>query len=169
MPEKSKPPSKDPAIEQLMRRNRVWVESKNIEDPEYFPTLGRGQSPTYLYIGCSDSRVSISSLTGLDLGHVFVHRNIANMVGTWIFGRHAVAVFVNPFWKFVCCSSCLTLLACLYIYQCRPIWICCQSLRMPWNTWKCSTFLWRVITTVVACELQSRRRITVQSSVLGCR
>ena len=97
MPEKSKPPSKDPAIEQLMRRNRVWVESKNIEDPEYFPTLGRGQSPTYLYIGCSDSRVSISSLTGLDLGHVFVHRNIANMVGTWIFGRHAVAVFVNPF------------------------------------------------------------------------
>lgn len=81
MPEKSKQPRKDPAIQELMKRNREWVENKNKEDPEFFSILGQGQSPTYLYIGCSDSRVSISNLTGLDLGHVFVHRNVANMVG----------------------------------------------------------------------------------------
>jgi len=81
VPEKeSKPPRQDPAIQQLVKNNREWVERKNKEDPEYFPALGRGQSPEFLYIGCSDSRVSISSLTGMDLGHLFVHRNIANMV-----------------------------------------------------------------------------------------
>lgn len=80
MPEKtSQPPTDDPAIQQLIRDNRAWVESKS-KDPEYFAALGRGQAPEFLYIGCSDSRVAISSLTGLDLGHVFVHRNIANMV-----------------------------------------------------------------------------------------
>ena len=83
-PEKVKPPHIDPAIQQLMRDNRQWVETKNKENPEYFEALGRGQQPDFLYIGCSDSRVGISSLTGLDLGHVFVHRNIANMVGTSI-------------------------------------------------------------------------------------
>jgi len=80
LPEKSKPPRQDPAIQQLVKNNREWVERKNKEDPEYFPALGRGQAPDFLYIGCSDSRVSISSLTGMDLGHLFVHRNIANMV-----------------------------------------------------------------------------------------
>ena len=77
----SKPPVTDPAIEKLIRANRQWVSTKNADDPEYFQALGKGQKPDFLYIGCSDSRVSISSLTGLDLGHVFVHRNIANMVG----------------------------------------------------------------------------------------
>ena len=79
----SKPPVTDPAIEKLIRANRQWVSTKNADDPEYFQALGQGQKPDFLYIGCSDSRVSISSLTGLDLGHVFVHRNIANMVGKW--------------------------------------------------------------------------------------
>jgi len=79
LPEKSKPPPTDPAIEELIRNNRAWVDSKR-QDPEYFRALGRGQAPEFLYFGCSDSRVAISSLTGLDLGHVFVHRNIANMV-----------------------------------------------------------------------------------------
>ena len=81
MPEKSKQPRKDPAIQELMQRNREWVERVNKEDPEFFYTLGQGQSQKYLYIGCSDSRVSISNLTGLALGEVFVHRNVANMVG----------------------------------------------------------------------------------------
>ena len=81
LPEKSKPPVVDPAIQKLIHDNRQWVETKNQEDPEFFKALGKGQEPDFLYIGCSDSRVSISSLTGLDLGHVFVHRNIANMVG----------------------------------------------------------------------------------------
>jgi Carbonic anhydrase len=70
----------DAAIETLMKHNRDWVDRTNQEDPDFFPELGKGQSPEYLYIGCSDSRVAISALTGLNLGEVFVHRNIANMV-----------------------------------------------------------------------------------------
>jgi len=88
MPEKDRffqKPSEDPDIAQLIKNNREWVERKGKEDPEYFPALGRGQSPEFLYIGCSDSRVSISSLTGMDLGHLFVHRNIANMVGELLY------------------------------------------------------------------------------------
>lgn len=79
----SEPSGEDPAIEQLINNNREWVKSKGEEDPDFFPALGRGQQPDFLYIGCSDSRVSISALTGMDLGHMFVHRNIANMVGTF--------------------------------------------------------------------------------------
>jgi carbonic anhydrase len=70
----------DPAIERLFVHNRGWVDRINEEDPTYFPKLGSGQSPDYLYIGCSDSRVSITSLTGLQMGEVFVHRNVANLV-----------------------------------------------------------------------------------------
>jgi Carbonic anhydrase len=70
----------DPAIETLMQHNRAWVDKTNQIDPDFFPQLGKGQSPEYLYIGCSDSRVAISALTGLSIGEVFVHRNIANMV-----------------------------------------------------------------------------------------
>lgn len=71
---------KDPAIERLFEKNRAWVKRVNEEDPEFFPTLAKGQSPDYLYIGCSDSRVAISDLTGCEMGELFVHRNIANMV-----------------------------------------------------------------------------------------
>jgi carbonic anhydrase len=71
---------RDPAIERLFEKNRAWVKRVNEEDPDFFPTLGKGQSPDYLYIGCSDSRVAISDLTGVGMGELFVHRNIANMV-----------------------------------------------------------------------------------------
>lgn len=70
----------DIALESLFVKNREWVDKVNAEDPNFFPKLGQGQSPDYLYIGCSDSRVSISSLIGLEMGELFVHRNIANMV-----------------------------------------------------------------------------------------
>ena len=70
----------DPAIERLFRKNRAWVERVNNEDPTFFPELGKGQSPDYLYIGCSDSRVAVNDLTGVEMGELFVHRNIANMV-----------------------------------------------------------------------------------------
>jgi carbonic anhydrase len=70
----------DPAIEALFARNRDWRERISKEDPSFFPTLAKGQSPEFLYIGCSDSRVAISDLTGVQLGQLFVHRNIANMV-----------------------------------------------------------------------------------------
>ena len=74
------PTPTDPAIERLFVRNRKWVAEINEQDPYYFPNLGSGQHPEYLYIGCSDSRVSIASLTGLQMGEVFVHRNVANLV-----------------------------------------------------------------------------------------
>ncbi|CAB9509941.1 anhydrase 2 [Seminavis robusta] len=70
----------DPALERLFKHNREWVDKVNKEDPNFFPKLGSGQSPEFLYIGCSDSRVEISSLIGLEMGELFVHRNIANMV-----------------------------------------------------------------------------------------
>jgi carbonic anhydrase len=76
----SDPTKTDPAIERLFIQNRAWVAKVNEEDPTYFPKLGSGQAPEYLYIGCSDSRVSITSLTGLQMGEVFVHRNVANLV-----------------------------------------------------------------------------------------
>ncbi len=50
------------------------------EDPEYFEKLSKGQNPEYLYIGCSDSRVTAEDLMGVQPGEVFIHRNIANMV-----------------------------------------------------------------------------------------
>lgn len=80
--DQSQPPNKkeEPALEKLFHSNAKWVKKMNDKDPEYFPKLASGQSPDFLYIGCSDSRVSITDLTGVDLGELFVHRNIANLV-----------------------------------------------------------------------------------------
>lgn len=65
---------------QLFHNNKKWVQQKLMEDPEYFTKLGKGQSPDYLWIGCSDSRVPANEITGTQPGEMFVHRNIANMV-----------------------------------------------------------------------------------------
>ncbi|HRG54235.1 MAG TPA: carbonate dehydratase [Bacteroidia bacterium] len=65
---------------QLFHNNKKWVQHKLSEDPEYFTKLGKGQSPDYLWIGCSDSRVPANEITGTQPGDMFVHRNIANMV-----------------------------------------------------------------------------------------
>ena len=70
----------DPALERLFVNNRAWVDRVNKEDSGFFPELAKGQSPDFLYIGCADSRVSITKLVGADLGELFVHRNVANMV-----------------------------------------------------------------------------------------
>ena len=67
-------------IEQIFANNRVWVAEKLAVDPNYFDNLSRGQSPEFLYIGCSDSRVTAEDLMGVMPGEVFIHRNIANMV-----------------------------------------------------------------------------------------
>jgi carbonic anhydrase len=67
-------------IAQLFARNRVWAERMRASDPEFFSGLARQQSPQYLWIGCSDSRVPANQITGLAPGEVFVHRNIANVV-----------------------------------------------------------------------------------------
>lgn len=66
--------------EDLFENNRKWAEHWKKDDPEYFVKLAREQSPEYLYIGCSDSRVPANEIIGLDPGEVFVHRNIANVV-----------------------------------------------------------------------------------------
>ena len=63
----------------LLSGNRKWVDAKLKEDPEYFKTLAKGQSPEVLWIGCSDSRVPANEVTGTKPGEVFVHRNIANV------------------------------------------------------------------------------------------
>ena len=67
-------------IEPILDNNRKWVEEQRAADPDFFNRLADGQQPKYLFIGCSDSRVPASAITGTGPGEMFVHRNIANMV-----------------------------------------------------------------------------------------
>lgn len=64
----------------LFDRNRAWAAKIKSEDPEFFTKLSIQQTPQYLWIGCSDSRVSASQIVGLLPGEVFVHRNVGNLV-----------------------------------------------------------------------------------------
>jgi carbonic anhydrase len=64
----------------LLEGNRKYAMEKKHDDPEYFKKLSLGQSPEYLWIGCSDSRVPANEVTGTSSGEIFVHRNIANLV-----------------------------------------------------------------------------------------
>nr|7CXY_A Chain A, Carbonic anhydrase [Aspergillus fumigatus Af293]7CXY_B Chain B, Carbonic anhydrase [Aspergillus fumigatus Af293] len=66
--------------ERIFENNRAWVATKMKDDPAFFEKLSAGQTPEYLYIGCSDSRVPANEIMGLEAGEVFVHRNIANLV-----------------------------------------------------------------------------------------
>lgn len=68
------------SYERLFVNNEKWIADRTKEDPEYFQKLAKGQTPQYLFIGCSDSRVPANEITGTDAGEMFVHRNIANMV-----------------------------------------------------------------------------------------
>ncbi|KFY24754.1 hypothetical protein V491_02039 [Pseudogymnoascus sp. VKM F-3775] len=65
---------------QLLKNNRSWAVTQREKDPEYFKKLAEGQSPEYLWIGCSDSRIPAEQITGMQPGEAFVHRNIANLV-----------------------------------------------------------------------------------------
>lgn len=69
-------------LDELFDRNVAWAEAKTRRDPTFFRRLAEQQSPKYLWIGCSDSRVTANDVLGLDPGEVFVHRNIANIVHT---------------------------------------------------------------------------------------
>ena len=71
-----------PDLEILLQNNRNWAERVRQEDPEFFPRLANQQKPKYLWIGCSDSRVPANQITGLVPGEVFVHRNVANVIGS---------------------------------------------------------------------------------------
>ena len=68
------------STQKLFDNNRAWVESVTRDDPGFFGRLAHQQSPEYLWIGCSDSRVPANQIIGLAPGEVFVHRNIANVV-----------------------------------------------------------------------------------------
>ncbi len=66
--------------DQLFQNNRDWAARITENDPQFFAKLAAQQTPDYMWIGCSDSRVSASELLGLLPGELFVHRNIANVV-----------------------------------------------------------------------------------------
>jgi carbonic anhydrase len=63
----------------LFEKNEEWVHSKTTLDPAYFQNLAKDQSPDYLWIGCSDSRVPANEVVGLEPGELLVHRNVANV------------------------------------------------------------------------------------------
>src|SRR5512136_2924692 len=67
-------------LSHLLENNRAWAEDLLQRDPHFFDKLARLQTPQYLWIGCSDSRVPANQITGLAPGEVFVHRNVANVV-----------------------------------------------------------------------------------------
>jgi carbonic anhydrase len=67
-------------LKHLFDRNREWAESIRRQEPGFFAELSRQQSPGYLWIGCSDSRVPANQIVGLLPGELFVHRNVANVV-----------------------------------------------------------------------------------------
>ncbi len=67
-------------FDKIFENNKKWITEKLSVDPEYFNKLSKGQHPEFLYIGCSDSRVTAEDLMGLQPGEVFIHRNVANLV-----------------------------------------------------------------------------------------
>lgn len=68
------------SIDQIFENNKAWVNEKLSSNAHYFEDLAKGQQPEFLYIGCSDSRVTAEDLMGVMPGEVFIHRNIANLV-----------------------------------------------------------------------------------------
>jgi len=67
-------------LDHLFHNNREWARGIRQQDPEFFLKLAQQQSPAYLWIGCSDSRVPANQIVGLAPGELFVHRNVANLV-----------------------------------------------------------------------------------------
>ncbi len=67
-------------LQRLLEQNRAWAQSIKESDPDFFPALAKQQTPKFLWIGCSDSRVPANQLVGLIPGEMFVHRNVANVV-----------------------------------------------------------------------------------------
>jgi carbonic anhydrase len=68
------------SYEKLLSENKAWASGKLEADPEYFERLSHIQTPEFLWIGCSDSRVPANEITGTQPGEIFVHRNVANLV-----------------------------------------------------------------------------------------
>ena len=72
--------NKNSVLQQLFSNNRQWADSMTARDPDFFSKLLSQQSPEFLWIGCSDSRVPANTIVGLEPGELFVHRNVANVV-----------------------------------------------------------------------------------------
>src|SRR5689334_2813175 len=68
------------SYEKLLLENKAWAAEKMQDDPEFFTRLSLLQTPEFLWIGCSDSRVPANEITGTQPGEIFVHRNVANLV-----------------------------------------------------------------------------------------
>lgn len=66
-------------LKQLFENNKRWAEAARKKNPDVFIKMSEGQSPKYLWIGCSDSRIPANEILGMEPGHVVVHRNIANL------------------------------------------------------------------------------------------
>ncbi len=67
-------------LREVLENNRLWAERMRAQDSAFFERLASIQTPRFLWIGCSDSRVPANQITGLEPGEVFVHRNVANVV-----------------------------------------------------------------------------------------
>jgi len=67
-------------LDRLFRNNRAWAAAQRSADPKFFMRLAEKQTPKFLWIGCSDSRMPANQILGLEPGEVFVHRNVANLV-----------------------------------------------------------------------------------------
>ena len=83
----------------LLRRNRAWATQQVEQDPQFFARLSVQQKPTFLWIGCSDSRVPATQIAGLDPGEIFVHRNVANLVPGEDLNSHSVIQYAIEFLK----------------------------------------------------------------------
>ena len=77
-------------LKQLLENNKKWADTITASDPDFFKELSCQQSPEYLWIGCSDSRVPANQITDLAPGEIFVHRNVANVVAETDFNVLAV-------------------------------------------------------------------------------
>jgi carbonic anhydrase len=86
-------------LSELLDGNRAWAEGIKARDPDFFHELARQQTPRYMWIGCSDSRVPANQLTGLRPGEMFVHRNVANVVVHTDFNCLSVLQFAVDFLK----------------------------------------------------------------------
>ena len=73
-------PDSDDTLDDLFAHNRAWAAQMERDRPGFFTGLVKQQTPRYMWIGCSDSRVPANQITGLEPGEVFVHRNVANIV-----------------------------------------------------------------------------------------
>ena len=80
-------------LEDLFERNRAWARWTRTEDPIFFERLASGQTPRFFWVGCSDSRVTPDRVLGLKPGGVFVHRNVANLIGAHDPNSHAALSF----------------------------------------------------------------------------